>query len=157
MYKAGPGVEGVYNAPQENIDASAYPTYCQSPASTWGTCSNNMTSSNITSTVDFHGSQAWVNASVADGSVLFAMKGNIPSKPTSHLMVTEYIDAKKVVQLDEGHWFFDFGTDFMGGIHLELPAGIAYSGLSFVLTLSEELVGNFSDYLFATLDSMSSC
>jgi hypothetical protein len=111
---------GAYNVPQEDIDAAAYPVG-------WA----------AQSAVD--PSLGWANASLATGSPLHGLGGQVPRKPTAHLEVTEYVDPVRTVQVAPGHWFFDFGTGFMGGMRVELPAGQAFAGKSLVLTLSEEL------------------
>jgi len=86
--------------------------------------------------------EAWTNASIAASSKLYALQGKLPAKSTPHLEVTEYINVTNQVELAPGHWFFDFGTDFMGGIHLELPP--SFDNKTLQLTLSEELISNTS-------------
>lgn len=126
--------EGAYNAPQENIDANAYPDECSAG---WKSLSQY-------STVDLV-SSGWQNATIAVNSTLSGVPGHVPGKPTPHLEVTEYRRVVEQVEIVPGtHWFFDFGTDFMGGINLQLDAG-AFTGQTLQLTLSEELVNGTND------------
>ena len=64
-----------------------------------------------------------------------------------NIQVIEYIETVHQVEVSPGHWFFDFGTDLMGGMHVELPP--AFAGHQLVLTLSEELASpNQKEILF---------
>lgn len=63
----------------------------------------------------------------------------VTPKPTAPLHISEGVQPTQVTQLSSGHWFFDFGTELMAGLRLEVPGGAAADGWVLQMVLGEEL------------------
>ncbi|CAK0810812.1 unnamed protein product [Prorocentrum cordatum] len=78
---------------------------------------------------------AWERAKERD-----AYSPALSAKIAQPVRVTTGFKPASIIQVGPGHWFFDFGTELMGGIELEWTGGTA----SLNIRASEELVSNTS-------------
>jgi hypothetical protein len=113
------------SCPREYIDANKAPT-----GDGCHTCWRNPTSRFEA------GSGGWA-AAVAQA----AFPSTMASKSTLPISIFEGIEPVSIVELGPNHWFFDFGTDLMGGIQLEWTGETGY-GIN--LRMGEELTANNS-------------
>lgn len=116
--------EGAYQAPMENIDAALMPS-----PEIWPT----------TSFVE--DPSLWQKSAIQKNCSLAATQPY--PKTTLPLNISAGRSPDRIVKVSTNTWFFDFGTEIMGGIRLEVPAGALPNRTVIQVTLSEELVGNY--------------
>jgi len=76
-------------------------------------------------------------------------------KPTLPLNVTNGRLPVRVIQTSSTTWFYDFGTDFMGGLHLEIANVPVNTKIK--VTMSEELIGKYVVFNFYSFSTQTSC